>query len=37
MRRGFWLALVVLFGLAVSAGWSLPEDLLLRWDVRFWG
>jgi hypothetical protein len=42
MRKGRWLAIVLLLALA-AAGWALPElpklpeDLLFKWDARIWG
>jgi len=40
MRKGCWLAIVLLLALAGAAGWALPElpeDVLFRWDARIWG
>jgi hypothetical protein len=37
MRKFGCLALVMLFGFAAAGLPALPEDLLFRWDVRFWG
>jgi hypothetical protein len=37
MRKSWFFALVLLFGVAAAVLPALPEDLLFRWDVRFWG